>query len=220
MTRPSMSTITRPGPIWLLSAAATVVGVFLLSKPQRYSTWGATSQESTAAMAGDDLVAEAPLQTTRAVTIDAQPGAVWPWLVQMGPGRAGAYTFDWIENLFGLDMHSSHEILPAYQHLAVGDQLTLGESGPTMRVQIVEPQHALVWASDAGDWTWTFLLTPGVGGTRLISRNRLAGPRSRLLRHLYAALMVPASLVMERKMLRGIKQRAEEATEAAAEHRR
>lgn len=160
-------------------------------------------------MPGDDLVPEARLQTTRAVTITAEPAAVWPWLVQMGPGRAGAYTFDWVENLFGLNMHSSREIMPAFQHLAVGDELTLGGSGPTMRAHAVEPCHTLVWASDAGDWTWTFLLTPIAGGTRLISRNRLLGPDSPLLRRLYAAVMVPGSLLMERKMLRGIAQRAE-----------
>ncbi|MGW5922275.1 SRPBCC family protein [Nocardia fluminea] len=219
MEKQSMRAMTRPVAAWLAPAATIVVGVCLLSRPQRSSTWGATSEEATAAMPGDDILTGAGLQTTRAVTIDADPAAVWPWLVQMGPGRAGAYTFDWIENLLGLDMHSSHEIVPAYQHLAVGDELTLGDSGPTMRVQIIEPPHALVWASDDGDWTWTFLLTPTPDGTRLISRNRLTGPSSRLLRRLYAAMMVPASLVMERKMLRGIKQRAEAPTDAVAEHR-
>ncbi|MEV6061464.1 hypothetical protein [Nocardia asteroides] len=114
------------------------------------------------------------------MTITAEPAAVWPWLV-----------------------------MPAFQHLAVGDELTLGGSGPTMRAHAVEPCHTLVWASDAGDWTWTFLLTPIAGGTRLISRNRLLGPDSPLLRRLYAAVMVPGSLLMERKMLRGIAQRAE-----------
>ncbi|MFC9964557.1 MULTISPECIES: SRPBCC family protein [Nocardia] len=213
-------TITWPTTAWGVSIAAIVAGVCLLGRSQRYAMWGATSQEATAAMPGDDLLADAGLQTTRAVTIDAPPAAVWPWLVQMGPGRAGAYTFDWIENLLGLDMHSSHEIVPAYQHLAVGDELTLGDSGPTMRAQIIEPPHTLVWASDEGDWTWTFLLTPVAGGTRLISRNRLTGPSSRLLRRLYAVVMVPASLVMERKMLRGIKQRAEAPTDVVAEHRR
>ncbi len=160
-------------------------------------------------MYGDDLLPEARLQTTRAVSIAAPPAAVWPWLVQMGPGRAGAYTYDWIENLFGLDMHSSREILPAYQNLAVGDALTLGDSGPIMRVQYIEPARALVWAADTSDWTWSFLLTPAAGGTRLISRNRLLGPDSRTLRLLYATIMTPASLLMERKMLRGIAQRAE-----------
>lgn len=175
----------------------------------RFATWGCTSDEAAAPMSGDDLVPGARLQTTRAVTIAAEPAAVWPWLVQMGPGRAGAYTFDWVENLFGLNMHSSREIMPAFQHLAVGDELTLGASGPTMRAHVVEPCHTLVWASDAGDWTWTFQLTPVAGGTRLISRNRLLGPDSPLLRRLYAAVMVPGSLLMERKMLRGIAQRAE-----------
>ncbi len=173
------------------------------------SDWGATTAEATAPMYGDDLLPEARLQTTRAVSIAAPPADVWPWLVQMGPGRAGAYTYDWIENLFGLDMHSSHEILPAFQNLAVGDTLSLGKSGPTMRVRFVEAPRALVWAADTSDWTWSFLLTAASGGTRLISRNRLLGPKSRVFRQVYTAIMTPASLVMERKMLRGIAQRAE-----------
>jgi len=70
-------------------------------------------------MPGDDLLPDADLSSTRGITIDAPPSAVWPGLVQMGSGRGGAYTYDWIENLFGLGMHSADEILPQFQHLAV-----------------------------------------------------------------------------------------------------
>ncbi len=67
--------------------------------------------------------------TTRAITIDAPPDAIWPWLVQMGSGRGGAYTYDWIENLLGLNMHSADEILPEFQDLKAGDELPMGPGG-------------------------------------------------------------------------------------------
>ncbi|MBF6235457.1 SRPBCC family protein, partial [Nocardia farcinica] len=83
--------------------------------------WGATATEAAAPMPGDELLAAPDLMTTRAVTIAAEPAAIWPWLVQFGPGRGGAYTYDWIENLFGLNMHSADHILPQFQHVSVGD---------------------------------------------------------------------------------------------------
>jgi hypothetical protein len=90
----------------------------------------------------------------------------------MGPGRAGAYTYDWIENLFGLNMHSADRIVPEWQELAVGDVLRSREDRPGMRVEILEPERVLSNRSEAGDWVWTFALVPGNGSTRLISRNR------------------------------------------------
>lgn len=128
----------------------------------------------------------------------------------LGPGRGGAYTYDWIENLLGLDMHSANTILPQFQDLSVGDTLALGSTGPRMRAQIIEPNRALVFASDDGDWIWSFGLYRTPEGTRLVSRNRIRRPAaSPLGKFLYALVMEPGSLVMERKMLHGIKQRAE-----------
>ena len=75
---------------------------------------------------GDELLPRAGIVATRAITIDAPPAAIWPWLVQMGSGRGGVYTYDWIENLFGLDMHSTRRILPQYQDVKVGDEFPLG----------------------------------------------------------------------------------------------
>src|SRR4051812_34115142 len=108
-------------------------------------TWGATAQEATDEMPGDDLLPDADLLATRAITIDAPPEAIWPWLVQMGSGRGGAYTYDWIENLLGLNMHSAGKILPQYQDLKAGDVLPLGSSGPRLRVAVLRPAHALVF---------------------------------------------------------------------------
>ena len=69
-------------------------------------TWGATADGQLVRLPGDELLADADVVSTRAITIDAPPSDVWPWLVQMGSGRGGAYTYDWIENLFGLEMRS------------------------------------------------------------------------------------------------------------------
>jgi len=173
-------------------------------------SWGATDSEVRRGLPGDDLLTDAGIVSTRAVHVVAPPSAIWPWLVQMGPGRGGAYTYDWIENLMGLGMHSADRILPEYQKLAVGDAQRLGERGPVLRVAELEPERSLVFRSDDGNWVWAFSLVPDGTGTRLISRNRIATPgASRLAQMLNTYVMEPGSLIMERKMLLGIKDRAE-----------
>jgi hypothetical protein len=172
-------------------------------------TWGATADEATRTMPGDDLLADPDVQTTRAIRIDAAPEDVWPWVVQMGSSRGGAYTYDWIENLLGLDMHSADEILPQFQDLAVGDVEPLGGGGPVMRVEILDPARAMVLRSEDGNWVWAFGLQPDGASTRLVSRNRIAAPAGKPSARLMNALLEPGSLVMERKMLIGIKQRVE-----------
>ncbi len=124
----------------------------------------------------------------------------------MGPSpRGGAYTYDWIENLMGLDMHSADRVLPEFQHPEPGD--TIGYGSNRMRVERVEPEHVLAWRSEDGNWVWTFVLEERDGSTRLISRNRFRLPT--LAARLGMITMEPASLLMERKMLNGIKERAE-----------
>ena len=154
--------------------------------------WGATDVEAAARLPGDELLEEADGVATRAVTIDAPATAVWPWIAQMGPApRGGAYTYDWIENLLGLNMHSADQVLGEYQHPEIGD--TLGYGKNRMRFERIEPEHVLATRSEDGNWVWSFILSEHDGKTRLISM----------------IPMEPASLVMERKMLRGIKRRAE-----------
>ncbi len=192
----------------LLGAAA--VAAYRVPLRRWYLTWGATPDEVTGAIPGDDLLPEPDMLSTRAVIVGAPASAIWPWLVQMGSGRGGAYTYDWIENLLGLNMHSVDEVLPQYQSLQVGDVLPGGPTGPFMTCAVLEKDRALVWRSDDGRWIWSFLLRPDVRGTRLISRNRIADPGASPLRRLVdRVVMEPGSLVMERKMLLGIKQRAE-----------
>jgi hypothetical protein len=140
----------------------------------------------------------------------APPSDVWPWLVQMGSGRGGAYTYDWIENLFGLDMRSSDEILPQFQHLTAGDVLPMGNDGSGMRVEICDALRTLVFRSEDGQWVWIFSLSEQSGGTRLVSRNRISESGASIGRRLAGRLiMEPGSLLMERKMLVGIRDRAE-----------
>jgi hypothetical protein len=172
-------------------------------------TWGATDEEAARPLPGDDLLDRADVVATRAIGIDAPPSAIWPWLVQMGPGRAGAYTYDWIENLFGLNMHSADRIHPEWQNLGVGDVLRSREDRPGMRVEILDPERTLSNRSEAGDWVWTFVLVPEDSSTRLISRNRIALKGAAAGQRLGMLVMEPGSLVMERKMLLEIKQRAE-----------
>ncbi|HET7051428.1 MAG TPA: hypothetical protein VFI54_24385 [Solirubrobacteraceae bacterium] len=172
----------------------------------RVLTWGATEEEAISRLPGDELLEYADGVATRAIAIVAPASAVWPWLVQMGPSpRGGAYTYDWIENLLGLNMHSTDRVLSEFQHPEVGD--TVGYGTNRMRVELINTERAIAWRSEDGNWLWTFILREEHGVTRLISRNRFRLPT--LLARVGMLLMEPASLVMERKMLHGIKDRAE-----------
>ena len=187
-----------------LVAALGAMYARLLRRP--ILTWGATEAEATARLPGDELLEDADGIATRAITIDAPASAVWPWLAQMGPSpRGGAYTYDWLENLLRLDMHSVDRVLPEYQHPQVGEGFGFGEN--QMRYARVDPEHVLALRSLDGNWVWSFVLEERNGRTRLISRNRFRLPT--LAARIGMLPMEPGSLVMERKMLKGIKERAE-----------
>jgi len=211
----------RPATRALAAAAGTAVALEttrrLLREP--VLTWGATADEVERRIPGDELQPEPDVCSTRAITIDAPPSAVWPWLVQMGSGRGGAYTYDWIENLFGLGMKSADTIRPEWQELAVGDVIPGRASLPDMRVEVLEPRRVLVTRSEDGTWVWAFVLDDLAGRTRLLSRNRIALPERSLGDRIGMAVMEPGSLVMERKMLLGIKERAERLARGAGVRR-
>jgi len=193
----------------LTAAAAVHVSTYPLWR-RRCLTWGARPDEVDAQIPGDEMLIAPDIISTRAVTIESRPASIWPWLVQMGPGRGGAYTYDWIENLFGLGMHSANAVLPQFQDLHIGDGFKLGARGPVLRVAVIEPEAALAFRSDDQNWIWAFALRTDGMRTRLISRNRISTPGvSPVTRAMYRYLMEPGSLIMERKMLLGIKQRAE-----------
>jgi hypothetical protein len=190
-----------------LAAAVVAAAVYVRFLRSRILTWGATNSEAGARLPGDELLEDADGVSTRAVDIDAPASAVWPWIAQMGPApRGGAYTYDWIENLLGLDMHSVDRVLPEFQHPQIGDTIDYGPN--RMRLERVEPERVLAWRSEDANWVWVFLLDERDGSTRLLSRNRFRLPT--LASRLGMLPMEAASLVMERKMLYGIKQRAEQ----------
>ena len=173
----------------------------------RHMNWGATRDEAHGPLPGDELMPDADIVATRAVEIGAPPSAVWPWLVQMGPGRGGAYTYDWIERRLGVDIHNTDRIVPELQHLAAGDEIPM--PGYSMRAEIVDPQRTLAFRSSDGRWVWSFELVPVDGRTRLLSRNRFDTSRYGVEDWLGYAVMEPGSWVMERKMLLTIKRNAE-----------
>jgi len=185
-------------------AALSVLGYVRVRRP--ILTWGATQAEAAGTLPGDDLLPAADGISTRAIDIAAPPADVWPWIAQMGPApRGGAYTYDWIENLLGLHMHSVDHVLPEYQHPQVGDTIELGSN--RMRLELLEPRQALAWRSEDGNWVWTFVLDDRGGRTRLISRNRFRLPS--LPARIAMLPMEPGCLVMERRMLHEIKRLSE-----------
>jgi hypothetical protein len=211
------------GALRLTGVAAAVAGLGALRR--RELRWGATDEEVRAELPGDTIVPRPVWHATRAITVDASPAAVWPWLVQMGQGRGGLYSYDFLENLAGLDIHSVDRVVPELQHLAVGDHVPLAPGQKSMVVALLEPDHALVLsvadpqtglalgtspggAGVAG--SWAFVVRPhGEGKTRLVHRFRF-GARRRALGALgYALLIEVPHFVMEWRMLRGIKARAE-----------
>jgi hypothetical protein len=133
--------------------------------------WGATAAEVSAALPGD---LNGP-RWTHAITIAGTPEQVWPWLVQWGQGRGGWYSYDWLENLFGLDIHTAERILPEYQNPALGDEICMGKGFCVSQIAFVEPTRVFGWNSKAEDgsitWSFTFVLTPAENGaTRLVMR--------------------------------------------------
>lgn len=191
-----------------------LLGAYHVLLRRRILTWGATDAEAASRIAGDELLDRPDRVATRAIGIDAPASAVWPWLAQMGPSpRGGAYTYDWIENLLGLDMHSADRVLPEFQHPQIGDTISLGAR--TMRLERLESDHVISWRSADGSWVWTFAITNDGSRTRLVSRNSYRLPT--VTARIAMLPMEPASLVMERRMLRGIRQRAEHLASATRE---
>ena len=172
-----MSKRTRAGAFGVLGVAAALaagLGIYPVFFRRQCLTWGARPDEVSRQLPGDELLPGAGIVATRAITIDALPAAIWPWLVQMGSGRGGVYTYDWIENLFGLDMHSARRILPRCQDVKVGDEFPLGPGRRAMGIAVLDPGadvHAPVRRRELG----VDLRAVRRGGhTRLISRNRIA----------------------------------------------
>lgn len=175
------------------------------------SRWGTTPSDLTRVMAGDGLLVDPTFSYTMAVIVKAPPEDIWPWLVQLGYQRGGLYSYDWLDRLFGyLDRPSATRILPEFQYLRVGDGIPLGR-GPSWPVAVIEPCRALVldMRNMAGfDWVWQFgLYTLDRKRTRLVSRSQVRPHTG--WGTLSVLAIEPAGFIMTRRMLLGLKARAE-----------
>lgn len=210
----------RAGIVGALTIAAHLLAPFA----RRWRTsWGATPAELERSYVGDALLAAPHWQYTHAITVDVPPARVWPWIVQIGQGRAGFYSYEWLEHLVGCEVDNLDAIVPQLQQLAVGDAIHLHPELPPLRVHSIEAGHTLLLVAggegEAGPLsTWLFCIeATGDGRSRLITRGR--GARGGTLGERLAngpTLLEPVSFVMEKKMLERIKALAEAAAENAA----
>lgn len=200
----------------IAGASAGALAYALIIRPWHLG-WGATGRERSMPLPGDEIVIRPNMESTRAITIDAPPSDVWPWLVQMGKGRGGLYSYDWLDIAFGfLDEPSAEAILPEHQALRAGDAIPMGcdeTQADDFVVHAVDPERALVigaWAPEFRDKvSWSMVLYPlGTRRTRLIVRVRGSLPMDAQGILTYA-LLEPATFVMLRKQMLNLKRLAE-----------
>ena len=179
--------------------------------------WGATDEEVRASMHGDELVPSVTFNATRAITVDAPPERVWPWIVQMGYGRAGFYTYDIADNG---GYPSADRILDEYQNFEIGDwtfnmnsvfgiELPLSEFD-AFKVKAFETSKWLLWEKTGSTWSWLLRQLPNERN-RLILRIR-ARPESLF----WTLFMEFGDAPMAKRMLKGIRSRAERMTAQSA----
>jgi hypothetical protein len=189
--------------VLVVSAAGAYLGVV---RPWQLR-WGADDEEVSRSMPGDTLVDRPTFNATRAVTVDARPEYIWPWLLQIGINRAGWYSYDWLDNL---GRPSATAIIPELQQLEVGDLIPISPNGQYgLKVWSFKPHEWMVWVDDQAHTSWLWLLDPiDEGSTRLITRIRM---RYQWLRPdiAFDLLVEFGDLVMMRKCILGIKERAE-----------
>ena len=205
-----------------ITATGAVAAYVLLARP-RHLRWGASSGEREAPLPGDDLVVTPDLTATRAITVHAPASQVWPWIAQLGQGRGGFYSYDFLENLAGCDIHSADRIIPEWQDIKIGDEVRLAPAA-ALNVAAVERGRSLVLRGGVTlattpppyDFTWAWVLRDQPDGTtRLLLRERYryTRPWARLLVEPVEAV----SFVMSQKTLRGIRDRAERVSSDIAE---
>jgi hypothetical protein len=184
------------------------------------SRWGATADEFDAELPGDEIVEDGATSTTRAITVDAPVDDVWPWLVQIGEGRAGFYSYSLLERAAGARIHNAHNIHPEWQQLQVGDTVWLARrygDGASQVVAEVLPKSHLILVSPSdyqrlqhggkASGSWAFYLRPDGDRTRLLARGSGGAVGQ--------AVFDVAHFIMEQKMMRGIRDRAERAGDTA-----
>lgn len=210
--------MTQIGHSWMealqggIEAGGAMVTPFLRSRRLR---WGATDEELEGPYPGDELVPDPSWTATHAISIDAMPQRIWPWIAQIGQGRGGFYSYEKLENLVGSEIENTSRILDEHQQIRAGDPIRLHVETPPMTVAIVEEPTTLVLYGNPAEpdgsavlsTSWAFLLLEQPGGsTRLLSRTRYHHADDRRSRLMGGPLLVePVSFVMERKMLGVVK---------------
>jgi hypothetical protein len=217
--------------ILMLAALGAGVATYVAAIRPRIIRWDATDDEVRRSLPGDELTPDARLVSTHAITINASAGEIWPWIVQIGNGRAGWYSYRTIERLVHdgklRDEGASRRILPEFQHLQIGDFIPVGNGA--FQVADMKPEHYLILqpafemmsrerfdpneptsgTPDRSNAGFNFILEPiDAQTTRLIARVRLTS-KSLLETLLMCGFMEPGHFIMQTKMLRGIKQRVE-----------
>jgi hypothetical protein len=194
--------------IVLVFVGLLLVYVFIIRPWQL--RWGATDEEVARTMPGDEFVENPTFNATRAVTISAPPELIWPWLIQIGYKRAGWYSYDWIDNL---GKPSADRIIPELQNLKEGDLIPMGPiENFGFNVHTIVPNHYMLWGEHGGmSWLW-HLNQIEENKTRLITRVRLKYEWTHPIILGYLFLDV-GDIVMMRKCMLGIKQRAESLAE-------
>ena len=207
---------------------AAGLGAYVLFFRPWQRRWGATDEELNSSLPGDELVPDADVVETRVITINATPTAIWPWLVQIGQGRAGYYSYEQLENMAGLKMKNAEGINPDWQHLEAGDIIPAEPEGKGFKVYALEEERALVLGGREGDegvfegftqmfpaFSWAFVLVPlDSEHTRLISRFRGLS-RPSFWNRLAGIFLEPIEFLMTSRMLLGIKRRVEQSGELA-----
>jgi hypothetical protein len=196
-------------PLLLLAAAAAVIAASLayvrLLRPWQLR-WGATSDEISRTLLGDDLVSHPTFNATRAVTIAARPDHIWPWLLQVGVTRAGWYSYDMLDNLA---RPSAREVIPELQDVAVGDVVPLSPDGKQgVHILAIDLPRSMLWGT-LPNTTWLWVCEPRADGTtRLITRIR-SHYRWLSPSIAFSLLVEFADIWMIRKMLLNLRERAE-----------
>jgi hypothetical protein len=197
--------------ILTLVGILTIAVAYWFTLGRRFAECAPTPDDLTRTMAGDAIIATPTHSASDAITIDASPDDIWPWLVQLGYQRGGLYSYDWLDRLFGfLDRPSTNRVIPEFQHLAVGDTIRLGRH-QELTVAALEPARALVLLYNARgfEWVWQFGLYPlEKNRTRLVTRGTERFQKN-LGTWLFIQVLKPAAFIMTRRMLLGLKQRAE-----------
>ena len=223
-----MATNTRPPGVGVLAAleGAGLIAWHLVATPfvrRKRLHWGTRESEATDPLPGDELVPNPKWSYTLGTDVAAPPEAVWPWVAQVGQRRGGFYSYQTLENLVGCRIQNTTELLPEYQHPEVGEKLYLHPTAPPLRIEIVDPPHALVLFGSPADvaaeqsWgvsTWQFIVRPASPGkSRLLTRGRSDFSPGWVSRLAFGRFPIePITFVMSRKMLLEIKRLAEAAT--------